>query len=52
MTIIFAIVSAVIGFGFIDYNQNHNTKHNILIGLCGYLLGVIIPLALIGWKYF
>ena len=52
MTIFFAIVSAIVGFGLIDYNQNHKAKHNILIGLGGYLLGVIIPLALIGWKYF
>ena len=52
MIIILAIVSAIIGFGLIDYNQNHKAKHNILIGLGGYLLGVIIPLALIGWKYF
>ena len=52
MIIIFAIVSAIIGLGLIDYNQNHKTQHNILIGLGGYLFSVIIPLALIGWKYF
>ena len=48
---IFAVISAILGLVCIGYNQEHNVKHNILLGLVGYTLAVLIPVAIVGRFY-
>lgn len=36
ITMILGIALFIIGFGLIDYNMNNDTKHNIIIGFCGF----------------
>ena len=50
--LILAIISLLIGLFIIDYNQNNKAKHNLLLGVVGYVFVLIIPLALLGYKYF
>jgi hypothetical protein len=50
--LILAIVSLLIGLFIIDYNQNNTTKHNLLLGVVGYVFVLIIPLGILGYKYF
>ena len=50
--LILAIISLLIGLFIIDYNQNNKAKHNLLLGVVGYVLVLVIPLALLGYKYF
>ena len=47
-----AIISCLIGLFLIDYNQNNKAKHYILIAVVGYLLALIVPLGIIGYKFF
>ena len=49
---IFAVISAILGLGCISYNQENNVKHNILLGFIGYILAVLIPVAIIDVFYF
>lgn len=50
--LIIAVISFFSGLFMIDYNQNNETKYNILIGVLGYILTLIIPLFIIGYKFF
>ena len=50
--LIIAFICFIIGLALIDYNQNNVAKHNILIGVCGWVLTLIIPLGIICYKYF
>lgn len=50
--IFIAIVSCLIGLFLIDYNQNNKAKHYILIGIFGYVLTLIVPLGIVGYKFF
>ena len=49
---IFAVISAIVGLGCISYNQEHDVKHNILLGFLGYALAVLVPVAIVGGFYF
>lgn len=48
---IIAVISAILGLGCISYNQENNVKHNILLGLLGYTLAVLVPVAIVGAFY-
>jgi hypothetical protein len=48
---IVAVISAILGLGCISYNQEHNVKHNILLGCLGYILVVLVPVAIVGAFY-
>lgn len=50
--LIIAVISFFSGLFMIDYNQNNETKYNILIGVAGYILTLIIPLFIVGYKFF
>ena len=50
--LILALISLLFGLFIIDYNQNNETKHNLLLGIVGYVFALIIPLGLLGYKYF
>ena len=50
--LILALISLLFGLFIIDYNQNNEAKHNLLLGVVGYVFALIIPLGLLGYKYF
>ena len=50
--LILALISLLFGLFIIDYNQNNKAKHNLLLGVVGYVFVLIIPLGLLGYKYF
>lgn len=50
--LIIAIVSFFSGLFMIDYNQNNKAKHNIFLGVASYILTLIIPLFIVGYKFF
>lgn len=45
------IFSVLAGLFIIDWNQNHEEKHPIIIGICGYLLAIVMPIAIILANY-
>ena len=47
MLTVSGIIILICGLGLIDYNQNHKTEHNILIGLTAWLC-VLVAMGLIG----
>ena len=47
MLAVSGIIIFICGLGLIDYNQNHNAKHNLLIGSTAWLC-VLIGMGLIG----
>lgn len=47
-----AFCSLMFGLYALDYNQNNKNKNYILIGIIGYILAIIIPLGIIGYKLF
>ena len=49
---VIAIISAILGLGCISYNQENDVKHNILLGMLGYALAVLVPVAIGGIFYF
>ena len=51
MTMILGIALFIIGFGLIDYNTTHDTKHNIAIGIFAYMF-VIIGFMSIIYRFF
>ena len=50
--LIIAVVSFLSGLFMIDYNQNNRVKHHILLGVVGYIFTLIIPLFIVGYKFF
>lgn len=49
---IIAVVSVIFGLACISYNREQEVKHNILLGLLGYALTVLVPVAIGGIFYF
>ena len=48
---IFAVISVILGLGCISYNQEHNVKHNILLGCLEHTLVALVPIVIIGTFY-
>lgn len=51
MTLILGIALLIIGFGLMDYNTTHDTKHNIAIGFFAYIF-LVIGFMLIVYRFF